>query len=174
MHDLTPLSGLFGGALIGLAAAALMVLTGRLAGVSGIFGGLLTSRPADRGWRLAFVAGLIAAPLVAWLSGAPLPRPAMASNLALVAALRQVASRLGATVAQIAIAWVASRGPDIVPLIGARKRDQLAESLGALNMRLSDSDLAAIEKAVPKDAAAGGRYAEAQLAHLDSERTHAA
>ena len=95
-------------------------------------------------------------------------------NLALVAALRQVASRLGATVAQIAIAWVASRGPDIVPLIGARKRDQLAESLGALNMRLSDSDLAAIEKAVPKDAAAGGRYAEAQLAHLDSERTHAA
>jgi hypothetical protein len=86
MHDLTPVSGLFGGALIGLAAAALMLLIGRLAGVSGIFGGLLTSRPADRGWRLAFVAGLIAAPLVAWLLGAPLPRPAMASNLALVAA----------------------------------------------------------------------------------------
>ncbi len=95
-------------------------------------------------------------------------------NLALVEALRQVASRLGATVAQIAIAWVASRGPDIIPLIGARKRDQLAESLGALNVHLSDSDLAAIEKAVPKGAAAGGRYGEAQLAHLDSERTHAA
>lgn len=95
-------------------------------------------------------------------------------NLALVEALRQVANRLGVTVAQVAIAWVASRGPDIIPLIGARKRDQLAESLGALDVRLSDSDLAAIEKAVPKGAAAGGRYAEAQMAHLDSERTHAA
>jgi aryl-alcohol dehydrogenase-like predicted oxidoreductase len=91
-------------------------------------------------------------------------------NLALVDALRQVASRLGATVAQIAIAWVASRGEDIFPLIGARRRDQLTESLAALKLRLSASDLAAIEKAVPKGAAAGGRYAEAQLAHLDSER----
>src|SRR5689334_926551 len=86
MQNLTPLSGLFGGALIGLAAAALMLLTGRLAGVSGILGGLLTSRPADRAWRLAFVAGLIAAPLLAALAGAPLPRPAVGGSLALVAA----------------------------------------------------------------------------------------
>ena len=85
MHNLTPLSGLFGGALIGLAAASLMLLTGRVAGVSGIFGGLLALRPADRGWRIAFVAGLIAAPLLATLVGRPLPAPAMASNLALVA-----------------------------------------------------------------------------------------
>ena len=91
-------------------------------------------------------------------------------NLALVEALRQVADRLGVTVAQVAIAWVASRGEDIFPVIGARKRDQLSESLAALKLRLSASDLAAIEKAVPKGAAAGGRYAEAQLAHLDSER----
>jgi aryl-alcohol dehydrogenase-like predicted oxidoreductase len=91
-------------------------------------------------------------------------------NLALVEALRQVASRLGTTVAQVAIAWVASRGEDIIPLIGARRRDQLTESLAALNVRLSAADLAAIEKAVPKGAAAGGRYVEAQLAHLDSER----
>ena len=86
MHNLTPLSGLFGGALIGLAAAALMLFTGRLAGVSGILGGLLTSAPSDRAWRIAFVAGLIAAPLLAALAGAPLPRPAVATNLALVAA----------------------------------------------------------------------------------------
>jgi len=86
MHDLTPLSGLFGGALIGLAAAAMMLLNGRLAGVSGIVGGLLSFDPADRGWRLAFIAGLIAAPLVAALAGVPLPRPAMTSNLALIAA----------------------------------------------------------------------------------------
>jgi uncharacterized membrane protein YedE/YeeE len=86
MHNLTLLNGLFGGALIGLAVAALMMFTGRVAGVSGIVGGLLTSGPSDRAWRIAFVAGLIAAPLVAALAGAPLPRPAIASNLALVAA----------------------------------------------------------------------------------------
>ena len=85
MHNLTPLNGLFGGALIGLAAAALMLFTGRLAGVSGILRGLLTPRPSDRAWRIAFVAGLIAAPLLAALAGASLPRPAIASHLALVA-----------------------------------------------------------------------------------------
>jgi hypothetical protein len=98
MHNLTPLSGFAGGALIGLASAALMLLTGRIAGVSGIFGGLLALRPGDRAWRLAFVAGLIAAPLIAALAGAPLPRPAMSSNLALVAVgglLVGFGSRLG-------------------------------------------------------------------------------
>ena len=85
MHNLTPLSGLFGGALIGLAAASLMLLTGRIAGVTGIFGGLLALQPSDRGWRIAFVAGLIAAPLLANLTGNPLPAPAMTANLALVA-----------------------------------------------------------------------------------------
>src|SRR4051794_22164448 len=85
MHNLTLLNGLFGGALIGLAAAGLMLFTGRLAGVSGILGGLLMSRPSDRAWRIAFVTGLIAAPLVAALAGAPLPRPPIASSLALVA-----------------------------------------------------------------------------------------
>ena len=85
MHNLTPLSGLLGGALIGLASAGLMLLTGRIAGVSGIFGGLLAWQPGDRAWRLAFVAGLIAAPLIAALAGTPLPRPAMSANLALVA-----------------------------------------------------------------------------------------
>jgi uncharacterized protein len=85
MHDLTPLSGLFGGALIGLAAASLMLLTGRIAGVSGILGGILTPRPAEQGWRLAFVAGLIGAPLLAALFGHPLPAPVMPSSLALVA-----------------------------------------------------------------------------------------
>src|SRR5947209_18436071 len=98
MHHLTPVSGLCGGALIGLAAATLMLLTGRLAGVSGLFGGLFTFDPVDRGWRLAFVAGLIAAPLVAALFGALLPRPAMSGNLALVAAaglLVGIGTRMG-------------------------------------------------------------------------------
>jgi aryl-alcohol dehydrogenase-like predicted oxidoreductase len=91
-------------------------------------------------------------------------------NLELVEALRQIAKRLGATVAQTAIAWVLSRGADIVPLIGARQRDRLHESLHTMDITFLPADLEAIEIAVPKDAAAGTRYAEAQMAHLDSER----
>jgi aryl-alcohol dehydrogenase-like predicted oxidoreductase len=91
-------------------------------------------------------------------------------NLALVEALRAIATEKGTTVAAIAIAWVLSRGADIVPLIGARRRDQLAEALGALDLRLAPADLARIERAVPPGAAAGDRYPTAQMAHLDSER----
>jgi aryl-alcohol dehydrogenase-like predicted oxidoreductase len=91
-------------------------------------------------------------------------------NLGLVEALRAVAAGLGATVAQVAVAWVLSRGEDVVPLVGARRRDRLAEALGAADLVLSPGDLAAIEAAVPPGAAAGSRYAEAQMAHLDSER----
>ncbi|MCA1444063.1 aldo/keto reductase [Ensifer sp. IC4062] len=91
-------------------------------------------------------------------------------NLALVEALRRVADAKGVTVAQIAIAWVAAQGDDIVPLVGARRRDRLVEALGSQAVRLDADDLAAIERAVPKDAAAGARYPEAQLAHMDSER----
>jgi len=90
-------------------------------------------------------------------------------NLALVEALRKIAAAKGATVAQIAIAWVAAQGEDIVPLVGARRRERLAEALGAPGVSLSAQDLAAIEQAVPKGAAAGERYAAAQMAHLDSE-----
>ncbi len=92
------------------------------------------------------------------------------ANLALVEALRNVADGLGASIAQVAIAWVASRGNDIFPLIGARRRDRLAEALGALDIRLDAEAVAAIEQAVPRGAAAGSRYPEALMAHLDSER----
>jgi uncharacterized protein len=86
MHNLTPLTSLIGGALIGLASALLMLLTGRIAGISGIFGGLLPLTAGDRDWRLAFIAGLIAAPLLAaLLFGSPLPHPAMPASLAVIA-----------------------------------------------------------------------------------------
>jgi aryl-alcohol dehydrogenase-like predicted oxidoreductase len=91
-------------------------------------------------------------------------------NLALVEQLRAVAERIGATVAQVAIAWVAAQGADIVPLVGARRRERLTEALGALDVRLSAQDLAALSRAVPKDAVAGDRYPAAQLAHMDSEK----
>jgi len=91
-------------------------------------------------------------------------------NLSLVAALEQIAARRGATTAQLAIAWVASRGPDIVPLIGTKRRDRLDEALGALDLTLSPGELAAIEAAVPSTAVAGDRYDPAQMHALDSER----
>jgi aryl-alcohol dehydrogenase-like predicted oxidoreductase len=73
-------------------------------------------------------------------------------------------------VAQLAIAWVLARGHDIVPLVGTTRRDRLAEALEALQVELSEDDLAAIEAAAPPGAAAGDRYDERQMAMLDSER----
>ncbi len=90
-------------------------------------------------------------------------------NLALVEALREVAELKGASVAQVAIAWVLSRGDDIVPLVGARRRDRLSEALGALEVALTPQDIARLEKAVPQDAAAGDRYDARQISMLDSE-----
>jgi aryl-alcohol dehydrogenase-like predicted oxidoreductase len=97
------------------------------------------------------------------------------TNLALVEKLRAVAAAIDASVAQVAIGWVLARASaqqtSVVPLIGARRRDRLRESLGALAVKLSPQQLAEIERAVPPNAAAGGRYPEAQLAHMDSERS---
>jgi aryl-alcohol dehydrogenase-like predicted oxidoreductase len=91
-------------------------------------------------------------------------------NLALVEELREIADSKGVTVAQIAFAWVLSRGEDIVPLVGARRRDQLEEALGALEVELTADDLERIEQTIPPDAAAGDRYGAPQMADLDSER----
>lgn len=91
-------------------------------------------------------------------------------NLALVEALREMAGSKGASVAQVAIAWVLSRGDDIVPLVGARRRDRLSEALGALELELTPEDLARLAKTVPPDAAAGDRYDARQMGMLDSER----
>ena len=92
------------------------------------------------------------------------------ANLALVEALRKVAAAKHLSVAQAAIAWVAAQGQDIIPLIGARRRDRLDEALGSLDAALTAEDLAAIELAVPKNAAAGSRYPDAAMADLDSEK----
>jgi aryl-alcohol dehydrogenase-like predicted oxidoreductase len=91
-------------------------------------------------------------------------------NLELADALATVAEAQGATAAQAAIAWVLSRGEDIVPLIGARRRDRLTEALGALDTALTPEDLKTIEDAVPAGEAAGDRYDPRQMAMLDSEK----
>ena len=91
-------------------------------------------------------------------------------NLALVEELRKVAADQGTTVAQLAIAWVAAQGETIVPLVGARTRERLAEALGSLELNLDAAQLVAIEAAVPADEVLGDRYAAGQMAHLDSEK----
>jgi len=93
-------------------------------------------------------------------------------NLELVEALRPLAAARGASVAQLAIAWVIAQGNDIVPVIGARRRNQLAEALTAANLALTGEELALLGQLVPPGAAAGDRYAPAQMAHLDSEQSH--
>jgi aryl-alcohol dehydrogenase-like predicted oxidoreductase len=90
-------------------------------------------------------------------------------NLRLVDHLRQVAESKGATVAQVAIAWVLSRGVHVAPLVGARRRERLSEALGAMKLTLTGDDLRQIDRAVPLNAAAGDRYAAAQMSTLDSE-----
>lgn len=91
-------------------------------------------------------------------------------NLKLVDALATIATEKDVSVAQLAIAWVLARGTDIVPILGARTRQRWSESLGAVDIQLSTDELATIEAAVPADQIAGERYAEAQMALLDSER----
>jgi aryl-alcohol dehydrogenase-like predicted oxidoreductase len=90
-------------------------------------------------------------------------------NMRLVEALREIGQGKGATPAQLALAWVRSRGNDILPVIGARRREQLKESLGALDLKLSAADLARIDAAVSPERTAGTRYDAPQMAHLDSE-----
>ena len=94
----------------------------------------------------------------------------LSHNLGLVEKLRAIASRKGCSVAQLAIAWVLAQGADIVPLVGARRRERLAESLGALDIILTAEELAEIMRAIPRDAAAGARYPAAQMGMLDSEK----
>jgi aryl-alcohol dehydrogenase-like predicted oxidoreductase len=91
-------------------------------------------------------------------------------NLELLGALESIAETRQVSAAQLAIAWVASRGRDIIPLIGTKRQDRLAEALHALDLTLSTDDLAAIGAAVPAEAVAGDRYEAAQVAMLDSER----
>jgi aryl-alcohol dehydrogenase-like predicted oxidoreductase len=95
--------------------------------------------------------------------------PNVEQNLGLVDSLRAVAREKGVTVAQLAIAWVSAKGNDIVPLVGARKRESLAEALGAVDITLTTGDLARIEAAVPSGAGAGERYAPQSMQDLDSE-----
>jgi aryl-alcohol dehydrogenase-like predicted oxidoreductase len=92
------------------------------------------------------------------------------TNQRVVDTLRQLATEKGATASQLAIAWVLAKDARIVPLIGARTREQLSESLGALQVTLTTAEVSRIEAALPPSAVAGTRYDEHQMRVLDSER----
>jgi aryl-alcohol dehydrogenase-like predicted oxidoreductase len=98
-------------------------------------------------------------------AGENLPR-----NLALLDALEAIAAERGVTAAQLAIAWVCSRGDDVIPLIGTKRRDRLAEALGGVDLPLSAAEIATIEAAVPAGQVAGDRYDAGGMDTLDSER----
>ena len=91
-------------------------------------------------------------------------------NRNLVARLQPIAQRLGISVAQLAIAWVAAQGEDVVPVVGIKTRTRLQEAIQATATNLSSGVLAAIEHAIPNDAVQGDRYPAAAMAQLDSER----
>ena len=91
-------------------------------------------------------------------------------NLALLDELEKIARERGVSTAQLAFAWVAAQGEDIIPLIGTKRRSRLAEAIAALDLRLSPDELAAIGAAVPAEQVAGTRYEAPQMGALDSER----
>jgi aryl-alcohol dehydrogenase-like predicted oxidoreductase len=93
----------------------------------------------------------------------------LARNRSLVEALQVIAKAKSCTTAQLAIAWVASRGNDVIPLIGAKRPDQIMRAIEALDVTLSPADVARIESAVPAVAVAGERYGAVLMTHLDSE-----
>jgi aryl-alcohol dehydrogenase-like predicted oxidoreductase len=90
-----------------------------------------------------------------------------AKNLALVQRIGELAARKGCSPAQLALAWVLAQGDDIIPIPGTRRSRNLDENLGALAVKLTAAELAAIEAVFPADAVAGSRYPERMMALLD-------
>jgi aryl-alcohol dehydrogenase-like predicted oxidoreductase len=90
------------------------------------------------------------------------------ANLALLKNLEAIAESKGATVAQLALAWVLSRGPDVVPIPGTKRRKWLFENIAADDIVLSDEDVAALEAAIPRDAVVGERYVAAGMRNLNA------
>jgi aryl-alcohol dehydrogenase-like predicted oxidoreductase len=92
------------------------------------------------------------------------------ANQQLAARLKETAAAKGISPAQLAIAWVLAKGPSLVPVVGSRTRAQIAEALGALNVKLTADEIAELEAAVPAEAVAGTRYDPMQMKVLDSEK----
>jgi aryl-alcohol dehydrogenase-like predicted oxidoreductase len=90
----------------------------------------------------------------------------LAHNRALAQKVEAIAKRKGCTPAQLALAWVLAQGPDVIPIPGTKQKKRLLENIGALDVKLSDAEVAEISNAVPAGSAKGTRYPEAQMASL--------
>lgn len=93
---------------------------------------------------------------------------ALAANMGIAQAVRDVAARIGATPAQVALAWLLAQGPDVVPIPGARKITHLEDNCAAVDVHLSATDMAELDAAAPVGAATGGRYPDALMTSIDS------
>ena len=89
-------------------------------------------------------------------------------NLALLERVESIARAKGCTAGQLALAWVLSRGADVVPIPGTKSRARLEENLASISVSVSDADLAALDAAAPKGAASGSRYAETAMKAIDT------
>jgi len=87
----------------------------------------------------------------------------LARNLGFVGAIEGVARAKGCTPGQVALAWLLAQGPDIVPIPGTKRAQRLDENMAALDVTLSPAEVVALSNAIPPGAAAGGRYADAQM-----------
>lgn len=92
---------------------------------------------------------------------------AFSRNQALVERIRALAEKKSVTAGQLALAWVLAKGEDVVPIPGTKRRKYLEENAAAADIKLTPSEIAEMEAAVPAEAVAGGRYAEAQMAAID-------
>ena len=130
--------------------------------------GFVPYSPLGRGLLTGAITSLDALASDDWRRGMPRFAPEnLDANVALAASVAEIAAELGATSAQVALAWVLAQGDDVVPIPGTKRRRYLEENLGALDVVLDAAALARLDAAVPRGSAAGERYPAPTMAHLD-------
>ena len=130
--------------------------------------GFVPYSPLGRGLLTGAITSLDTLASDDWRRGMPRFAPEnLDANVALAASVAEIAAELGATSAQVALAWVLAQGDDVVPIPGTKRRRYLEENLGALDVVLDAAALARLDAAVPRGSAAGERYPAPTMAHLD-------
>ena len=130
--------------------------------------GFVPYSPLGRGLLTGAITSLDALASDDWRRGMPRFAPEnLDANVALAASVAEIAAELGATSAQVALAWVLAQGDDVVPIPGTKRRRYLEENLGALDVLLDAAAMARLDAAVPRGSAAGERYPAPTMAHLD-------
>ncbi len=127
--------------------------------------GLVAYSPLGRGFLTGQIRSLDDLPEDDWRRSNPrFQEEALRQNVELADRVQALAEERGVSPAQLALAWVHAKGQDIVPIPGTKRPERLAENVAALEVQLSDDDVAALDQAVPADAVVGGRYRDAEMA----------